>query len=424
MFARYPSGIWVQAETSDVSVRKGNCYLELVDKTPGGETRAKLRASIWGQNYYRVAAKFRAVTGRDFDSGMKVSVAVDVTYHSVYGLSLSIVDIDPAFTVGDAVRRRLEILRRLTENGIIDQNKQLPMPVPALRIAVISAPLAAGYGDFVNQLYSNPSRLRFHARLFEAVMQGEKTAASVTAALDRILAEQENWDIVVIIRGGGATSDLEGFDNYDLAERIALCDLPVVVGIGHERDTTVLDYVAFKRVKTPTAAAEWLISEATALLERLRAIGNAILLGVSDRVSGASEQLSALSARLAFAPEAATERARGRLQQIASQLASAGSRGIAARRQGLASQEGRLRMIPGVRLAKETDRLKFIEEKINILSPAATLSRGYSITRFGGHALTDASPLSPGVEVETILASGRFTSTIKSFEKKHDDSHV
>ena len=251
--------VWVTAETSDLR-RSGHCYLELIQKHPAtGEPVARARATIWRSVFARIESDFFVATGQRLDSGMKVMVQVTANYHPAYGLSLNITDIDPTYTMGDLMRIRMEILARLKREGVLELNRTVEWCDVPLRIAVISAPGAAGYGDFIHQLYSNDFRLRFTTCLFPAVMQGVQAPPSIIAALERIAAEEEEWDCVVIIRGGGATSDLASFENYDLAANVAQFPLPIIIGIGHERDVTVLDYVANMRVKTPTAAAEWLI---------------------------------------------------------------------------------------------------------------------------------------------------------------------
>ncbi|MDE5786107.1 MAG: exodeoxyribonuclease VII large subunit, partial [Duncaniella sp.] len=231
---------WVTAETSDLR-RNGHCYLELIQKNPlTGDTIARARATIWRTTFQRIDADFFLATGTRLDSGMKVMVKVTANYHPAYGLSLNITDIDPAYTMGDLMRLRREILARLTADGVINLNRELEWKIPSLRVAVISAEGAAGYGDFMRHLADNPRRLSFTTALFGAVMQGTQAPASIIAALDEIASEEERWDCVVIIRGGGATSDLASFENYELAANIAQFPLPVIVGIGHERDVTVL----------------------------------------------------------------------------------------------------------------------------------------------------------------------------------------
>lgn len=406
--------VWIVAETSDVAVRSGHCYLELIERDPAtAATLAKARATIWATTNRMLSAKFMAVTGRPLESGMRVLVNVSVDYHAVYGFKLIVNDIDPGYTVGDAVRRRREILERLEREGVIDMNKQLAMPVPTLRIAVVSAPGAAGYGDFIDQLNRNPLKLRFNVRLFEAVMQGERTAPTVMKALDAINSSQDDWDCVVIIRGGGASSDLEAFDNYELAAYVAQFPLPVIVGIGHERDVTVLDYIANVRVKTPTAAAEWLIARGQELIDNLRTLANSVLRIAADRVAGSAEQLSRLGGQLALAPGGALERAATRLASRANALQAAGTAITALRSRRLAELEGSLRLLPAMLTGRASQRLESLASMVDVLSPAATLRRGYTITRVGGRALASVKDLAPGDVITTVLADGTVNSIIK-----------
>ena len=247
---------WITAETSDLRCSAGHCYMELVQKNDTGTPLAKARAVIWASTYAGLRERFLMATGVALASDMKVMVQVNVNYHPVYGMSLVINDIDPDYTVGDLARRRNAIIMRLRAEGVFDLNRTLPWsPVPQ-RVAVVSARGAAGYGDFVRHLHGNAYGLRFHTELFESAMQGERTVQGIIDALEKIAARENEFDCVAIIRGGGAVSELAAFDNYDLASNVAQFPLPVIVGIGHDRDTTVLDYVAARRVKTPTAAAE------------------------------------------------------------------------------------------------------------------------------------------------------------------------
>ena len=270
-------GVWITAETSDLRSSGGHCYMELVQKDERtGSPLAKSRAVMWASTFSRLGAMFYAATGTRLRSDMKIMVKVNANYHPVYGMSLVISDINPDYTVGDLARRRNEIIARLRAEGVFDMNRCLPWPQLPVRVAIISARGAAGYGDFMKHLHNNPQRLRFETELFEATLQGERTVPSVVAALEAIAARDGEFDCVVLIRGGGAVSDLASFDDYTLASNVAQFPLPIIVGIGHERDVTVLDYVANTRVKTPTAAAEALIGMAGAAYDRLRATGDAI----------------------------------------------------------------------------------------------------------------------------------------------------
>ncbi len=406
--------VWIVAETSDVAVRGGHCYLELIDKSGDGNTTlARARAVIWATRYSRLAPDFMNATGQQFSSGMKVRLLVSVDYHAVYGFKLVINDIDPSYTLGEAVRRRREILARLEKEGIIGMNRELSFPSVPQRVAVISAPGAAGYGDFINQLFHNPAHIRFNARLFPAVMQGDKTPTAVIGALESIAAEAGAWDCVVIIRGGGATSDLEAFDDYDLAANVACFPLPVVVGIGHERDVTVLDYVACKRVKTPTAAAEWLISQGQQALDRLSTLGNAILAAARDRFAGSSEQLAHIEEIIRLAPSGCIDRCSANLARMTVGLAANGHSRITSAKSTLDSIKQNIGSSLTFTVKRHNDRLDNLYDMLQILSPTATLRRGYTITRHDGRSISDPSTLPDGAELTTYYAKGSTTSILK-----------
>lgn len=406
--------VWVTAELSDVAVRGGHCYMELLQKHPDtGTTLAKARGVIWANVYSRLAVDFLNATGQRFASGLKVMVRASASMHAVYGMSLVITAVNPEYTMGDLLRRRREILERLQREGILEMNRQLQWCEVPLRIAVISARGAAGYGDFINQLYNNSSRLNFKTQLFEATMQGDRTPSTIIAALNEIAMQQDEWDGVVIIRGGGATSDLVAFEDYELAANIAQFPLPVIVGIGHERDITVLDYVANMRVKTPTAAAEWLINRGDMALEYLRSMGASILQVVSDRISGCNEQLSRYEALLPTAPLTAAERESARLRGNMLTLAQIGARRITPELTRLDHIAGSIASATDVVLRRRNDRLDSMQAMLNALSPEATLRRGYSITRVAGKAVTDASQIPTGTLLETTLANGTIISETK-----------
>jgi exodeoxyribonuclease VII large subunit len=254
---RFAEPVWVTAEIASIQEnRSGHCYLELIDKPEGEDNPvAVAKGTIWAFTYRMLKPYFETTTGRSLERGMKVLVQVEVIFHELYGFSLNIKDINPTFTIGDLERKKREIIEQLEREGIIDMNQRLELSLLPKNIAVISSPTAAGLGDFINQLERNSYGYKFHIKLFPAVMQGEKTTESVIAALDRIYEYEYLFDVVVIIRGGGAQSDLGCFDSYDMAANVAQFPIPVIAGIGHERDETIVDRVAFMRVKTPTAAA-------------------------------------------------------------------------------------------------------------------------------------------------------------------------
>lgn len=405
--------VWVVAELSDMRVNHGHCYIELVEKDPDtGSVTARMRAAIWANAFPRINAEFFAATGQRLESGLKVMVCGSVNFHAAFGMSFIISAINPSFTMGEAERLRREILMRLQREGVIDLNRSLEWTDVPNRIAVISAAGAAGYGDFIHQLLTNPRRLRFTVRLFPALMQGAHTVPSVIAALDAIAADTDSWDTVVIIRGGGATSELAAFDSYELAANVAQFPLPVIVGIGHERDITVLDYVANMRVKTPTAAAEWLIARGTAALDTLRRTAADILQAATDRIAASHTQLAYMESALAVAPQAAVTRAGHRIQQAFTTLAAARTARLAPELTRLTATMQAIGTAAGTVLTRAADSLTAKESLIKALSPQATLSRGYSITTYGGKAVTDPATLPVGATVRTTLAHGSFTSTV------------
>lgn len=406
--------VWIVAELSDVGERGGHCYMELIQKdATSGQNVAKARATIWANNWRRIRAEFMQATGQQFAAGLKVMVRVSAGYHPLYGMNLTITEVNPSFTMGERQRRRREILERLKLEGVLECNRQLSFPRPTQRIAVITSATAAGYGDFRNQLLLNERHIRFNVKLFPATVQGAQTAPSVIAALDAIAAEQDCWDCVCIIRGGGASTDLDGFDDYELAANVAQFPLPVIVGIGHERDTTVLDYIACQRVKTPTAAAEFLIGMAQQELGGLHALATALLQSVTDSVGGARQQLAYLSGQLPVAPVNAIHRAEKRLDAALMALSM-----VSANR--LQPLQGRLDRMADAISAAATNSLQRAAMKldscgtlIDVLSPQATLRRGFSITRIDGRAVTRADMIPSGSVLITELAEGSVTSTAK-----------
>lgn len=386
------SSVWVTAETADLRVSGGHCYMELIEKDPAGfVTLARLRAVIWSSRFAVINRRFADVTGMTLRSDIKVMVCVTASYHPVYGLSAVISDIDPAYTAGDLLRRRQMLVERLTAEGIIDMNRTLEWPDVVLRVAVISSKSAAGYGDFINQLYNNSLRLRFTTRLFPATLQGDSAPSSIIAALHAVAAEADDFDCVVIIRGGGATSDLASFDDYDLAAHVAQFPLPVIVGIGHERDVTILDYVANMRVKTPTAAAEWLVDRGRAALMRARSLASDIFNVVSSRISSAMSRVDRLGGLLPSVVEARIDAERRRVDDHCAD---------------------ELRRCVADIVSRRSTTLDSAAALIEALSPEATLRRGYSITRIGGHAVTSFSQLNKGDIVTTVFADGSAVSQI------------
>lgn len=384
---------WVQAELSDVrSNYSGHCYLEFIQKDVGGNNLiAKARGTIWSNIYKMLKPYFEQETGQPFTSGIKVLVQVSVEFHELYGYSLTVLDIDPTYTVGDMERKRREILRQLEEEGVIDLNKDLEMPMLPQRVAVISSSTAAGYGDFCNQLANNSRRYGFHVELFPAIMQGERVEESILAALDAIYHRMEEFDVVVIIRGGGATSDLSGFDTYLLAASCAQFPLPIITGIGHERDDTVIDKVAHTRVKTPTAAAEYLISMMDKCADVLDGMSLRLMQGVRNRLLWEHRRIENLKQRI---PSVVVKR-------------------IADAKYGLLVAQRDLQMSSRQFLFKRKHRLELLQQRLNDALPEKQLARGYSITLKDGKVVKDATKLKEGDTLVTMLYHGKVESEVK-----------
>lgn len=398
-----PETYWVQAELSDVrSNYSGHCYLEFIQKDANGNNLiAKARGTIWSNVYKLLKPYFEQETGQAFTSGIKVLVQVSVEFHELYGYSLTVLDIDPTYTVGDMERKRREILRQLEEEGVIDLNKELEFSMFPQRIAVISSATAAGYGDFCNQLANNPRGYDFHVELFPAIMQGERVEESIITALDTIYSRMDEFDVVVIIRGGGATSDLSGFDTYGLAANCAQFPLPIITGIGHERDDTVIDLVAHTRVKTPTAAAAFLIACMDKVADRLEELSARLQQGVRNRLLWEQRRMDTLKQRI---PNAVYKR-------------------IADAKYGLLSVKRNMQMASRQFLSMKKHRLELLQQRLNDALPEKQLARGYSITLKNGKAVKDASVLKEGDMLVTMLHQGKIESEIRNINPPQIDTN-
>jgi exodeoxyribonuclease VII large subunit len=408
-----PDTYWVQAELSEVRVNNGHCYVEFVqkDRRCSGLV-AKARGNIWRNVFAILKPTFERATGQLFTAGIKVLVEVSVSFHELYGYSLNVLDIDPSYTLGDLARKRQEILRQLQEEGVLELNKELEMPLLPQRIAVISSATAAGYGDFSNQLANNARGFYFYTELFPAIMQGDGVEQSILQALDDIYAREQAFDVVVIIRGGGATSDLTGFDTYNLAAAVAQFPLPVITGIGHERDDTVLDMVSHTRVKTPTAAAEFLIGRMQEAADELAFLAQQLNKGVNLLLYESKELLIRLQARI---PAKAMQRvADGKLylQNAKHRVLQGAMTQVSRQRQALPPLQLLFQMaIPLVE--KHRYQLMLLQQKVADASPDRLLSKGYSITLNNGKVVKDANLLKTGDVIVTRLKKGEAISIIK-----------
>lgn len=388
-----PSRYWVTGELSEVrEASNGHCYIELVQRDEvTRELVAKARGTIWSRIYSLLRPYFLEQTGEPFAAGLKVLLQVSVGFHELYGYTLDVCDIEPAYTVGDMARQRMLVIKRLTDEGVIDLNKELPFPLLPQRVAVISSATAAGYGDFCDQLASNRYGFVFYPHLFQSPMQGSGVEQGVISALDRIAADIDMWDVVVIIRGGGATSELSCFDTYDLANNCAQFPLPIITGIGHQRDESVLDMVAHTRAKTPTAAAELLIH---AMLEQETCMTNmmhGVVQGVQLRIDAEQQRLQGLLGRLPMATALYLQGEKMRLQTSLQTVFSSAQ----------------------MLIKEQQHRLDVCNAALEAASPERILSLGYSITRVNGRVVRSIDDVVPGYEVTTEVAGGEFTSTVK-----------
>lgn len=386
-----PMEYWVEAELSECRESRGHCYMELIQKDEQTATPiAKASAKCWTNKWLTIRPYFERTTGQQLHAGMKVLLQVYPQFHEAYGFSWIVTDIDPTYTLGDMARKRQEIIQKLKAEGVFDLQKELQLPVFCQRIAVISSQTAAGYGDFCNQLADNPYGFKFETQLFPAIMQGEGVEQSIISALEQIY--DMPFDCVVIIRGGGATSDMSGFDTLALAENVANFPTPIITGIGHERDESILDMISHTRVKTPTAAAALLIDHLKGVLETIEGAQSMITHYVQQKLSIANSQLSIISEAIPRLFSIVKTRQEAKIDALYT----------------------RLPMLIERRLTSERHRLQLMDEKLKALDPTLLLARGYSITMHNGRAVKDASQLPPGAEIETRLAKGTIHSVIKS----------
>lgn len=406
-------GCWVTAETSDLRVSRGHCYLELIQKDDRENTVARLGAVIWASTFAVLDSFFLKKTGKHLSTGMNVMVKVNANFHELYGLKAVITDINPEYTLGDMERIRREIIAKLTADGIIDMNKQLEWPLVPQRIAVISAAGAAGYGDFINQLHNNEYGLKFYTCLFDAVMQGVNTVPSVIAALERIVAVEEMFDCVVIIRGGGSTSDLNSFDSYELGANIAQFPLPVITGIGHDRDVTIPDLVSKLHVKTPTAAAQFLVHCGAVELDRLNELASAIVTNAREAISHSREQLSYYGSYIPVAAQKLVETSRLKLGNFAQAIPLVLKSRISNERARLDRCIELSKSAVNGRMERERMMIASLSDKVQLLSPQNTLNRGYSLTTHNGHVVTNVSCLKPGEHIVTMLKDGEISSIVE-----------
>lgn len=404
---------WVEAELASAHESGGHCYMELIQKEDGSNTPiARASARCWRSTWALLKPHFERETGQTLRGGLKVLLQVYPQFHENFGFSWIVTDIDPTYTLGDMARRRQEIIRRLKEEGVFDLNKELELPLFTQRIAVISSDSAAGYGDFCKQLSENKQGFKFAVELFSAVMQGEQVEQTVIAALNEINERREDFDCVVIIRGGGSTSDLSGFDTLALAENVANFPLPVITGIGHDRDESVLDMVSHTRVKTPTAAAAFLIEHLQDVYSLIVEAEEDVIRCVTDRLQKERLRIDRLIELLPkqLAAFLTAQHARlGRLIELLPRQTAA----------CLTSQRGNLDLLAATmhgvlerRMLRENHRMELLEHRVDAVNPEKLLQRGYSITRSNGRVVRSPEQLKAGDEIETKMEKGTIKSVV------------
>jgi exodeoxyribonuclease VII large subunit len=384
---------WVVAEIGELrEARNGHCYLEFVEKEEeSNQLLSKSRATIWSYSYRSISAWFQSITGENLRAGMTVLANVQIQFHEVYGLSLNVKDIDPNFTLGERARKKQEIIMQLKEDGVFEMNKSHALPMVPQRIAIISAESAAGYGDFMNQIQDNDYHYTLKNKLFVATMQGDKAATTIIAALHQIHEQLDNFDAVVLIRGGGAQVDLDCFDDYELASHIAQFPLPVFTGIGHERDETICDLVAHTKLKTPTAVAEFLIKGMRIYEEKINLATQNILAHLSQKVEREQHKLNDRKHSMRYALKKHFNKAENELDRLSHQMQF------------------------NVRRSFQTSRqkLEIYEKTIELNNPEKIFQKGYSYTSLNGKSISNQK-LKKGDEIRTLTRSKDFISVVKS----------
>ncbi len=436
METNFPDTYRVVAEISEIKVNaRGHCYLELIEKAPDSDQpAARARAMIWAYTFRILKPYFETTTGQTLTAGIKVLVEAEVTFHEVYGLSLNIKDIDPAYTLGEMAVKRKEIIEQLRREGILEMNKQLPFPLVPQRIAIISSETAAGYQDFVHQLLNHPGRYHFDLELFPAMMQGKEAGDTIIAALETIYKREKKFDVVAIIRGGGSQADLSSFDNYRLAQHIAQFPLPVITGIGHEKDETVADLVAFAGLKTPTAVAEFILDRISNFEEKLLSLAAGISYRTKETLTAYHQALKdhgwklketvqshlvtqhrkmdGILRKTVYLSKSLLEKEKNKLQQRKLILKKNGEMFISLHLQDLINARQSMGNLYNNNITRFNHQLELFRQSITHLDPARILERGYSITHFQGKALKNGEKVKNGDILHTRLYKGSITSKV------------
>ena len=432
----FPFAVWIVAEINTLTRhRSGHCYMELVQKSKTSNSIvAQARATIWANKFSFISAYFESETDRELAVGMNVMLQVAITYHEVYGMSLNVLGINPTYTIGDVERAKKEIIDRLINEGVFDMNKTQVLPSVIQNIAVISSSTAAGYGDFVNHLETNMYGYHINVTLYEAAMQGESTEQSVLDALNRIGDEYDNYDAVAIIRGGGSKNDLSWFDNYNIAYMVTQIPLPVISGIGHERDESIVDMVAHTRMKTPTAVANFIIDYNSKFEEQIDTTSSEIfgiakdflmssemylnnmtmsIMKVRTRLSKDTERCNRIMSEIRTGLNVRMKEEEMKLNMIGNKLETSPKRLISEQESHLNGIKELISRTTKHRIEKANEKLSFLEHRLTLNDPRTILKRGYSITRINGKVVNNDLETNVGDIMETILYDGKITSVVK-----------
>lgn len=382
---------WIVAEIGELNVnQKGHCYLDLIEKQDNYIV-AKNRATIWSYTFSKLNNWFADRTGTPLKSGMNVLVNASVQYHEVYGFSLNVKDVDPNFTIGERERKKQETIKKLESEGIIDMNKSLILPLVPQRIAVISSETAAGYGDFVNQLETNPYGYGVAFTLFNSYMQGDQAVEAILQSLHRIYDQEDSFDLVAIIRGGGAQTDLDCFDNYDLCSHLAQFPLPIITGIGHERDNTIADLVANTRMKTPTAVAEFIISGLLDYDSKMNSLYERVFLRTTEIIREQEDRLNNISHEINMLGQQKIHQSELKLNNI----------------------ENSIKVIPQRIIERHSNKLDIFEKIISASDPKRILERGFTITKINGTFTANSDVPNTGDKIETTTKDSTFESIVQ-----------
>lgn len=425
---RFPDYLWVHAELSEVNIqRNGHCYVELVEKE-ADQVMAKVRGTIWNFTFRMLKPYFESSTGYEFKSGIKVSLKISIEFHEVYGLSLNIKDIDPSYTVGDIELQKRKIIQQLENDGIMDMNAELEIPMVPQNIAVISSPTAAGFGDWETQIKNNPYHYQFKYQLFEAQMQGQNTGSSIIGALERIYQDEQEFDLVVIIRGGGSKMDLAGFDHYELAANIAQFPMPIITGIGHERDESIADLVAHTALKTPTAVADFLIDALNHFENHVDRISNSIIQHSKEILDQSSHELEMAVQNLQQISkyklkssqdfllqstkfllrntQSTNSFAQEKLNHFSEKIQYESKRILKRKKEVLDQQQDQLKNYPFKILQRQNRLIYQLDKLNNAFDPKLTLERGFAIIEQDNKIITTSKAIQKDQKLKIIMKDG------------------